>query len=118
MPHGTFIFTNPPVYAWYISVTAVLLNFSWIMHNIIAWLKNKPFLSPRVSNFYIGTVLLSTPFWFMEMYANFAYFNNINRVYEKTRPYETIFRYIVTQNQNHHCTSNPLTVTHGGSLPL
>jgi hypothetical protein len=102
MPHGTFIFTNPPVYGWYISVTAVFLNFSWILHNIIAWLKNKPFLSRRVSYIYIGTVLLSIPFWVMEMYANFAFFNNINRVYLKTRPYETIFRYMDTRNQNLH----------------
>ncbi len=25
MFHGTFIFTNPPVYNWYLSVTAIFL---------------------------------------------------------------------------------------------
>jgi len=92
MPHGTFIFPNPPAYGWYLSVTAVFLNISWIMHNVIAWMKNKPFLSKRVSWFYIGTVALSVPYWIIEMYANFTYFNNINNLFHYTRPYEAIFR--------------------------
>ena len=62
------------------------------MHNIIAWIKNKPFLSKRVSYFYIGTVLLSIPYWILEIYANFTFFNNINNLFHYTRPYEAIFR--------------------------
>ena len=92
MPHGTFIFPNPPTYGWYLSVTAIFLNLSWILHNVIAWIKNKPFLSKKVSWFYIGTVLLSIPYWILEMYANFTYFNNINDLFHYTRPYEAIFR--------------------------
>ncbi|KIW02365.1 uncharacterized protein PV09_06187 [Verruconis gallopava] len=92
MPHGTFMFPKPPVYGWYLSVTAIFLNISWVMHNIIAWLKNKPFLSKKVSMFYIGTVLLSIPYWIVEIYANFTYFNNINNLFHYTRPYEAIFR--------------------------
>jgi hypothetical protein len=92
MPHGTFIFPRPPYYGWYLSVTAIFLNISWVMHNIIAWIKNKPFLSKRVSYFYIGTVLLSIPYWIVEIYANFTFFNNKNDVFTHTRPFEAIFR--------------------------
>ncbi|TID14489.1 DNA repair protein [Venturia nashicola] len=92
MPHGTFIFANGKSYGLYLSITAVFLNLSWIMHNVIAWVKNKPFLTRRVSFIYIGTVMLSIPYWIVEIYANFAYFNNINYLFHYTRPYEAIFR--------------------------
>jgi hypothetical protein len=90
--HGTFIFLHEPTYGWYLSVTAIGLNISWSLHNVIAWLKNRPFLSPRVSKIYIATVLLAQPYWVLEIYANFTYFNNINKVFLKTRPLEPIFR--------------------------
>ncbi|KAJ9665503.1 hypothetical protein H2201_004385 [Coniosporium apollinis] len=90
--HGTFIFAHPPVYSWYLSVTAIFLNISWSMHNFIAWMKNKPFLSRKVSYFYIGTVILAQPYWVVEIYANFTYFNNINDIFLKTRQVEALFR--------------------------
>ena len=90
--HGTFIFTNPPVYGWYVGVTATLLNISWSLHNVIAWIKSKPFLSRRWSLFYIGTVALAQPYWVLEIYANFAYFNNENKLFLKTRPWEALCR--------------------------
>ncbi|KAL9109470.1 MAG: hypothetical protein Q9227_005805 [Pyrenula ochraceoflavens] len=90
--HGTFIFNHAPVYGWYLSVTAIFLNISWSLHNVVAWIKNKPFLSRRVSLIYIGTVILAQPYWVLEIYANFAYFNNINDLFLHTRPYEAIFR--------------------------
>lgn len=90
--HGTFIFADPPAYGWYLSVTAIFLNISWSMHNVIAWMKNKPFLTRRVSMFYIGTVILAQPYWVLEIYANFTYFNNINNLFHYTRPYEALFR--------------------------
>lgn len=55
-------------------------------------MKNRPFLSRPVSAFYIGTVALVQPYWVLEIYANFAYFNNINTIFEKTRPLEPLFR--------------------------
>ena len=94
MPHGTFIFAKPPTYGWYLSVSAIGLNISWSLHNVIAWMKNKPFLSARVSRFYIITVLLVQPYWVLEIYANFAFFNNFNRVFLRTRPLEPLFRYV------------------------
>lgn len=92
MFHGTWIFTHPPAYGWYLSVTAIGLNVSWSLHNVIAWMKNKPFLSTNVSRFYIITVILVQPYWVLEIYANFTYFNNINQIFIKTRPLEPLFR--------------------------
>lgn len=92
MPNGTFIFPKDPVYGWYQSVTAVGLNISWSLHNVIAWMKNRPFMSRKVSLFYIGTVILAQPYWVLEIYANFAYFNNYNKIFLTTRPLEPIFR--------------------------
>ncbi|KAK1143270.1 hypothetical protein N8T08_006797 [Aspergillus melleus] len=92
LPHGTFIFAKPPTYGWYLSVSAIGLNISWSLHNVISWMKNKPFLSRRVSRFYIVTVLLVQPYWVLEIYANFAFFNNFNTVFLKTRPWEPLFR--------------------------
>ncbi|KAJ5105404.1 hypothetical protein NUU61_002751 [Penicillium alfredii] len=92
MPHGTFIFAHEPAYGWYLSATAIGLNISWALHNLIAWMKNRPFLSRKVSMIYITTVVLCWPYWVVEIYANFAYFNNINRVFLITRPLEPLFR--------------------------
>ncbi|KAH1365799.1 hypothetical protein KXV22_006873 [Aspergillus fumigatus] len=92
IPHGTFIFQKPPVYGWYLSVSAVGLNVSWSLHNVIAWMKSKPFYSRNVSMAYIASVVAVQPYWLLEIYVNFAYFNNINRVFEVTRPMEPFFR--------------------------
>ncbi|CAG7973233.1 unnamed protein product [Penicillium salamii] len=92
MGHGTFIFPHEPVYGWYLSVTAIGLNISWALHNVIAWMKNRPFLSRKVSRFYIVTVVLCFPYWCLEIYANFAYFNNLNRIFLHTRHLEPLFR--------------------------
>ena len=102
MPHGTFIFPKSPAYGWYLSVSAIGLNISWSLHNVIAWMKNRPFFSKRVSMFYIITVLLVQPYWVVEIYANFTYFNNINKIFTTTRPLEPLFRY---------CSSSPFSST-------
>lgn len=91
--HGTYIFPKAPVYAWYLSATALLLNVSWSLHNVVAWLKNKPFLGRRSSLIYIGTVILVQPYWILEIYADFTYFANINKIFVHTRPLEALFRY-------------------------
>ncbi|KAK5133156.1 hypothetical protein LTR08_008091 [Meristemomyces frigidus] len=89
MFHGTFIFTNPPVYHWYLSVTAIFLNVSWSLHNVIAWLKNKPLLPRWASIFYITTVILVQPYWVLEI---FLYFGDKSTLFTYTRPYEALFR--------------------------
>ena len=65
---------------------------SWSLHNVIAWMKIKPFLSKPVSLIFIGTVILVQPYWVVEIYANFTYFHNINQVFLKTRPWEALCR--------------------------
>ncbi|KAL2822047.1 hypothetical protein BJX63DRAFT_442251 [Aspergillus granulosus] len=90
--HGTWIFSKEPIYGWHLSVSAIGLNISWSLHNVIAWMKNRPFFSKRVSRIYIITVCLVQPYWVVEIYANFAYFNNINKVFLTTRPLEPLFR--------------------------
>lgn len=89
---GFFIFFHPPIYAWWLSVAAIPLNMSWSLHNVIAWIKIKPFLSKPVSYIFIGTVILVQPYWVVEIYANFTYFHNVNRVFLKTRPWEALCR--------------------------
>ncbi|KAL4865305.1 hypothetical protein BDV12DRAFT_188263 [Aspergillus spectabilis] len=94
IPHGTFIFNKPPIYGWYLSLSAVGLNIFWSLHNVIAWMKTRPFYSRRVSRAYIVTVLLVQPYWVLEIYANFTYFNNINRMFQVMRLLEPLFRYL------------------------
>lgn len=93
VPNGFFIFFDPPVFGWYLSSTAAVLITSWSLHNVIAWIKNKPFLNPTTSRIYIGTVMLVQVYWILEIYANFAYFNGINKhLFVSTRPYEALCR--------------------------
>lgn len=103
MAHGTFIFPHEPVYGWYLSVTAIGLNISWALHNVIAWMKNRPFLSRKVSIIYIATVILCWPYWGLEIYANFTYFNNINKIFLTTRPMEPLFRFVIPFCYNTFC---------------
>ncbi|KAL4886941.1 hypothetical protein BJY04DRAFT_44043 [Aspergillus karnatakaensis] len=92
VPHATWIFSKEPIYGWHLSASAIGLNVSWSLHNVIAWMKNRPFFSRRVSLIYIVTVLLVQPYWVLEIYANFTYFNNINKIFLTTRPLEPLFR--------------------------
>ncbi|KAL3430789.1 hypothetical protein BDV09DRAFT_188972 [Aspergillus tetrazonus] len=96
IPHGTWIFSKEPIYGWHLSASAIGLNVSWSLHNVIAWMKNRPFFSKRVSYIYIITVLLVQPYWVLEIYANFTYFNNVNKIFLTTRPLEPLFRELVT----------------------
>jgi hypothetical protein len=91
---GFFILFNPPIYAWWLSVAAIPLNASWCLHNVISWMKLKPFLSKTWSMVFIGTVILSFPYWVVEIYANFTYFHNVNKIFLKTRPWEALCRYV------------------------
>jgi DNA modification methylase len=81
------LFFDAPVYAWWLSVGAIFLNASWTLHNVISWMKIKPFLSRPGSIAFIGSVILVQPYWVVEIYANFAYFHGINDIFKKTRPW-------------------------------
>ncbi|KAJ4369906.1 hypothetical protein N0V83_005670 [Neocucurbitaria cava] len=89
---GFWLFFKSPVHAWWLSVAAIFLNASWSLHNVIAWMKIKPFLSKPVSYIFIGTVILAQPYWVLEIYANFAYFHGINDLFLRTRPWEALCR--------------------------
>ncbi|KAK3899965.1 hypothetical protein C8A05DRAFT_17669 [Staphylotrichum tortipilum] len=93
IPNGFFIYFTPPLYGRFLSATVVPLIASWTLHNVIAWMKSKPFLGRRGNLIYIGSVLLIQPYWILEIYANFAFFNDRNsQLFTKTRPYEAVFR--------------------------
>lgn len=93
IPNGFFIFFDPPVWGWFLSSTVVPLIASWTLHNVIAWMKSKPFLGRRGNLIYIGSVLLVQPYWVLEIYANFAYFNGgDSQLFSRTRPYEAVLR--------------------------
>lgn len=75
------------------SSASVPLIASWTLHNVVAWMKSKPFLSRKASLIYIGTVILVQPYWIVEMYANFTFFNGGDtHIFTVLRPYEALFR--------------------------
>ncbi|KAI9806556.1 MAG: hypothetical protein M1833_003743 [Piccolia ochrophora] len=92
--HGTFIFFDDPQYGWYLSATAALLFISYQIHNVVAWLKIKPFLPRWGSMLYIISLLCVQPFWVVAAWLNFEYFNNLG-VTKSTvvRPWEALARY-------------------------
>ncbi|KAI9675369.1 MAG: hypothetical protein M1817_001273 [Caeruleum heppii] len=91
--HGTFIFTPDPAYGWHLSGTAIFLYLSWYLHNIVAWMKNKPFLPRWGSLLYICSVIFVFPYWIAEMYLNFQYFNALgDDHFNNTRPWEALAR--------------------------
>ena len=94
MFHGTFCFMSFDGYGYYVSSTAVCLYSSWYLHNIISWMKIRPFLKREYSYIYIITFLCTTPYWILETYGNFTFNNNIGREFLKTRPFEALCRYV------------------------
>jgi len=91
--HGTFIFVKDPYYGWYLSATATLLFVSYFLHNVVSWLKIRPFLPRRGSHFFIISLLCVQPFWIAEAWSNFAYFNSLgSEVNVSMRPWEALFR--------------------------
>ena len=64
MSHGTFCFMSFKGYGWYLSSTATLLYISYVLHNVVAWMKIRPFfLDPK------GVVCkVSTGMWVARVY--------------------------------------------------
>lgn len=101
MSHGTFCFMAFNGYGWYLSATATLLYCSWVIHNIVAWLKIRPFFndgqfSPKTSQWvkriYLGSLACTVPPIILQIFDNFRFFNNINNLYVSVRPYEPLMR--------------------------
>ncbi|KAI3395127.1 hypothetical protein diail_1742 [Diaporthe ilicicola] len=91
---GYNLFWSSPTYGWWLSVAATCLHMSNGLHNVIAWMKIKPFMTKRASRVFIGTILLVQPYWILEIYATFTFFNDLpnSDLFSKTRPIETVFR--------------------------
>ncbi|KAL1597733.1 hypothetical protein SLS60_008219 [Paraconiothyrium brasiliense] len=89
---GFWLFLPSPIYSWWLSVGGILLDASWSLHNVIAWLKVAPFLQRRTSQAFICTLVLAQLYWIMEVYANIAYFHGWNNLFLKTRPWEALCR--------------------------
>jgi hypothetical protein len=90
-------------YGWYLSSTATLLYCSWVIHNVVAWIKIRPFfigqgcsfppkIGPKVQTAYLVTLALTIPPIILQIFDNFRYFNNINPFYRRVRPYEPLMR--------------------------
>lgn len=95
MFHGTFCFADFDGYAWYLSSTAALVYASWVVHNVVAWLKIKLFMTKKASLIFIGSLSLTVPPTVFQIVNNFLFFNNWQDLYERVRPYEPLFRYVV-----------------------
>ncbi|KAH6633038.1 hypothetical protein C7974DRAFT_163681 [Boeremia exigua] len=91
--HGTFIFVEDPYYGWYLSATATLLFISYFLHNVVAWLKIRPFLPIWGSRLFIISLLCVQPFWVAEAWSNFSYFNGLGSdANVRMRPWEALVR--------------------------
>jgi hypothetical protein len=77
----------------YLSSTATLLFISYQIHNIVSWLKIRPFLPKWGSYFFIGSLIAVQPFWVAEAWSNFEYFNNLGSTANlRMRPWEALVR--------------------------
>ncbi|CAI6091125.1 unnamed protein product [Clonostachys chloroleuca] len=91
--HGIFIFFDDPAYGWVLSSTAALLYISYNLHNVISWLKIKPFLPRWGGHLFIISLLLVQPYWVLETWANFQYFNILgNNLFKHSRYFEPLAR--------------------------
>ncbi|KAI1340777.1 hypothetical protein F5Y15DRAFT_406666 [Xylariaceae sp. FL0016] len=90
------LFFTAPVYGWWLSAASIFLYMSNSVHNVIAWMKLRPFMNQTASRLFIGTIVLVQPYWVLEIYANFTYFNALDTaadpLFLKTRPIEFVFR--------------------------
>ncbi len=90
--HATSIFSEP-IYGWFLSSNAIFLYLPYNLHNVIAWIKNKPFLPEWGSNLYIGTIMPVFLYWIAEMYLNFQYNNGLGNIHsQQTSPWEALAR--------------------------
>lgn len=91
--HGIFCFFQRPAYGWLLSATAVPLYISYTLHNIVAWIKIKPFLPVWGGRFFIISLIVVQPYWVLEAYSNFSYFNDLGQDwFESTRYFEPLAR--------------------------
>jgi hypothetical protein len=103
MSHGTFCFMSFHGYGWYLSSTAALLYCSYFTHNVVAWMKIRPFFTGPQASFgqktckwvrwiYLPTLAMTAPVIVYQIFNNFRFFNNLNKMYMSVRPYEPLMR--------------------------
>jgi hypothetical protein len=81
------------MYKRILSSTATLLYISYFIHNLIAWLKIRPFLPKWGARTFIITLLMVQPYWVLETWANFQYHNELgSRLFDTSRLLEPLFR--------------------------
>lgn len=90
-------------YGFYLSSTAALLYCSYFTHNVVAWMKIKPFFTGRRPSFgprtckwvcriYLTTLAMTIPPLIFQIFNNFRFFNNYSTLYQTVRPYEPLMR--------------------------
>ena len=80
-----------------LSGTATLLYMSYTLHNVISWIKIKPFLPRWGVRFFIISLAAAQPYWVLETWANFDYFNNLGGYFfEYSRYLEPLVRLVRT----------------------
>jgi hypothetical protein len=103
MSHGTFCFMSFHHYGYYLSSTAALLYCSYFTHNVVAWMKIRPFFTGPQPSFaakyskwvrwiFLSTLAMTIPVLIFEIYNNFRFFNNKSELYKTVRPYEPLMR--------------------------
>lgn len=103
LTQGTFCFFDFTGYGWYLSSTAALLYFSYFLHNVVAWMKVRPFFhgkstifKPRfvkwTTRIYLVTLAMTAPVLLFQITDNFRYFNGYGGWYSLLRPYEPLMR--------------------------
>lgn len=90
---GTYIFFSGSAAGYYSSTTSVLLYISYNLHNVINWIKIKPFLGTYGKWVYLGTLMAVWPYWVAESYFLFEYNNNLGSdFFVYLRPWEFLCR--------------------------
>lgn len=103
LTHGTFCFLDFNGYGWYLSSTATLLYLSYILHNVVAWMKVRPFFHGKSTIFepgfvkwttriYLTTLAMTVPVILFQISDNFRFFNGYGGWYKLLRPYEPLMR--------------------------
>jgi hypothetical protein len=55
-------------------------------------MKIRGFFTPWGTRLYLISLLVAQPYWILEIFANFTFFNYEQTLFLKTRPLEPLFR--------------------------
>ena len=88
------LFTFPGRY-WLHSSACIPLDMAYLLHDLVAWIKIKPFLSRTASRVFLGLLILTVPYWVLELYGNYTFYNlHRNLPWKRTRLLEGVIRYV------------------------